>query len=406
MVMIVHLISRHVLYAVGLTSLPSRVRTAMGSPYASFVLVLACDYLALILALNGVINWKEGALASRADLWQTAKELFTSEKLKGMLSGREPSLVEVLVGSSGLLYYATVFGTVLRFKDFKRTDEDYRSLAQMSCILGHFNEALRLLQNVKTPTREANTLRAVAYLGVDQFERAYQTVKETLRANGKDPSADQIFSALGDALVSVAFPRDRFIAFVKNALKLSIADGRLIAALEQEQVDQAAAEDLLHVVEETALQSRFPLSHALLLQEVGRLVESRAALEKAKPSNPLEEIIRACLVLYAGIRDPATSLSQDAAYFEQWSERYSVAVSGAIARVTDSDERLIAWSQMFSVAITGEKLKSHRAQSWSYLADEVKRAIAADPLRAEVLEALQGMEALAQRRLHRDIWRS
>src|SRR5581483_1514612 len=402
-VMVDHTISRHLVCAVGLTKLPVRVRQTLGSPYASFLVILACDFGTLVLGFNGIINWNRGAFASLPDLWAIASglftDMFTTAGVKAFLHGQQPRLIDVVVGAAGLLYYTTIVGAALHFQEFKRTDEDYQSLAHKRCLLGEFNDALKLMDKTAARTRPGEIIRAIAYVGVNQFERASNCLTAILHNNGHAPTPDAIFTALTNAATSVSMPSGVFVAFIKHGLRVPVSDERVAFAIQQLPDDAAINQDLLSTLDDAEVSKRAPLARALVLSNLGRLDESRTILDGLTARGVLDEVMRDCLLLTVGIRNPNTTRAQDAAYFEQWTDQYFTSMTRALASVTAADEKTFLLSQLVPVAAFAQMLKSPRTQAWFFVLEDVRRDLRRDPANKDEVEIMERLEALLRDRI-------
>ena len=76
--------------------------------------------------------------------------LYQGKDLLQALYGRHLTLMEIAVGSAGLLFYLALLGIVLHWKEFRRGDEDYMWLAGQYNALGDFNTAIKYNKQIKT----------------------------------------------------------------------------------------------------------------------------------------------------------------------------------------------------------------------------------------------------------------
>jgi hypothetical protein len=201
--MAIQTMARHVQYLIGFRSLPVQLRRSFGKPYISFVIVAVTDLLSLVLVLNAILNWNGNAVASWEGIWNVLTRLYFAkfwELVRGLLNGNVPSLADVLLTLAGLLYNTTLLKTLWKFKDFRRTDEDYAYRAKTYRNLGRYADALKELERIPSDARTHDTysLRADAYVGMSELDSAWDDCERILSSKEIEPTEQRTLFILAE----------------------------------------------------------------------------------------------------------------------------------------------------------------------------------------------------------------
>lgn len=389
---------RHLHYAVGLTSLPTLLRRIRGTPYSSFAIVVLADLLSLVLIWNALLNWRGGELFSRAGTWRVLTLLYFADAwsvVKGLWSGTEPPLAIVLLTGAGVLYNATLLKALLNFGDFRRTDEDYTSIARAYCAIGRYTDALRTLERVNAPNMDTYTVRVGAYVGVSQLEMAWQNCKLILSLKQIDPTTEKIlFMIWGQAMFLPLVPK-AYVELLEKFMEVG-NDVSVVNALDSVLPARLTPEAAHPLFDGSDRSKRFPLSFSRLLIGDQKLDEARRLLGELKPESVPEKIFRSYLVLYSEtIVNKATTKQQDLEYFEHWSREHLDQISKWISGPLDEFnglQRVLTFGPIFLVHTMAAALQSHYEQSWQFVLDQLKKSMAGDAFARETLVVLGQLE--------------
>lgn len=293
---------RHILYL--LQSLPKKLRQNFGSPYGRFVAIAVCDYLVLLLTLAPLRASAVPETASFASLAGTAKLLFAPEGLRQAVAA--PLVMpffDILTLAVGVLYYASVFTSLVRFRDFRRSDEDLHAMATNANLSGCFTDCLRILAKVKNPGQQTFRLKAVAYLGVGEINHAMAWGKRAWDEDGVSLQGVPVVERVLSEAFMHPIPPENLEAFLRGADLADCSDARLTRiVLSTTNLLGLSSEILRDVLLKNEQRHRFPLSDAALLLASGQHEAARMHLGNLKPGAPQDGVLLQFLRLIAELQ--------------------------------------------------------------------------------------------------------
>lgn len=365
---------RDTVYAIQPGGLPAKLRRVSASPYLLFLSIIFMDFLSLA---GGFALVKAGSAhaVTLQSLLATGKELYQGKDLLEILYGHHLSLMELTIGSAGLVFYGALLGIVLHMKEFKRQDEDYLWLSQIYNALGDFNKAIKYNNQIKGRTPEVESVQLVSLLGVNQIDKARQKAAH-LATNGMPPTLVMLETA---ALSPI--PAQVTVSLFAKALEekmpdVFLQDGGVVLT----QSDPEIIGRLAPIIDPH--KADYPLTYAQLLLDQG---DPEAALRVLNtPMSGFAEIVRLIKRLTASITE-----KEDPQVFEQWAETSLAKIQDLILALTTPWEKLMALGQLNAALFIAEKLGQHKVQEISYLMDELKVQMANDPTLATSLKAME-----------------
>jgi hypothetical protein len=377
---------RNLRYAVDETSLPERLRLEARYPYVAFIVVLLCDLTSLVLAAATMISRDDPAQVGLISMQEAVKGLFTFRNLIDPSAITQLSLRQVAVSVAGLIFYVALIGTAIRFKEFRRTDQDYASLAIINCHLAHFDVAADYLRKVVNQSKESAIAGVVASLGVNQIATAAANVKAFRQYQNEpalEPDAHQVML---ECCMIFPIPRHVALEVVRRAIAAGVPDGMLqdsigLLALAAKVQNDELAGLLANRV------SDYPITCAAVAIVGERYAEARLLLESAKPASALDEIVRLTMLLRAQVSDPATDLNEDGKTCRLWAERDLPTIKSLVDDLTDGRERVVLYAQLSFAQFASHHLAPEREQEIRYLCSSLKAKAVGDPLALTAMRA-------------------
>lgn len=392
-------IFRHLNYAVNLTSLPTILRRSPRQPYTSFLIVAVSDLASLILIFNSILNWSGGHLVVPPELLGVLKRLYFSDLwsvVKSVWNGKEPPLVDILITGAGVLYNSILLKTLLQVKDFQRTDEDYVSLASGYCGVGRYIEALATLEKIKQQTITTYSVRASAYIGVSQFDKATEECKRILALRGIDATPEHILNTLLSAALWLPLAPGAYLGLVR----LSIETG---SDVELANVLNMFVQNGMNVANALALfangnDQKLPLSYCTLLIANNQITEAQQWLNSVQINAVSGKIFHAYLVLTAAtLANPNSTAQQDKDFFDNWSQQLLPQVSTWVSSQTLRGLDLLSiFAPILTIQLIARRFQSHYEQSWLFVLEQLKKTIAADKIAQEGIGMITGLEKRAR----------
>ena len=298
-------------------SLPETFRAQLGNPYLQFV-GMALSYGVFLLAGYCIIRSQAQQVPINLELiTATAISLFklgsVSELVKQVSTART---LDILIAASALIYYSTILSSVLRWKDFSRTGENYAAIASNLVVLGRYNEALRWSSKCSPPSFASYMAQGMALISMNHLEDGLEVIRKAGYLNEDAMSNAPHLSAIL-AAPTFLLPRrvvskvlDAWLNENPDSAQLYLAFQNLVAS------KILTAEDLAVVVLDSRIEAR-PIHHAILLIDQAKNELAREVLEKAALESKFEQAIRLLLLLPANIT-PESSGEDDHKYIHFW----------------------------------------------------------------------------------------
>lgn len=317
---------RLISFTIGPISLPKALRLKSRLPYLVFIVLALLDGVALVFnlhVLRATTTEGVGSLSIEA-FSQTAAAVFnTPSFIRMILPPRPIDLFSLILGISGIVFFAAVLNNLLRIKQFRKTDEDYVLLAAIENQIGAFSKALRYLQKVQD-TREARVFvaRATALGGLQQFPQALAETKAFIEL---DKSA-----RLGEL---PGLPMFTLVGLIVHSGADDTTKARTVMFAEKSGISSRDLAFLLELVlstsggDSTAIASELlaagilashPPAQAIALFCSGQREKAAEALSAAAYNHPVDELYRKQCLLLVQLADPDTTRQQDAENFARW----------------------------------------------------------------------------------------
>lgn len=369
---------RHIRYSVTTQSLPTSLRRLSASPYVVFILIAVCDFLTLTFsfavisadALPSALTWQH--------LSATAIGLYRFRELAGILSGEVLSFTQIMTGMAGLLFYLALLRIAMRFRDFRRDDDDYHWLAARQNLLGDFNAALRYLRRVEERTMTTGWHTIMALIGLNEVERAAHQAELYLGLLGAPATNQNVFAVMYRVCLHGPIPDDSVVSLIRYGIQHEVADLSLQDAVNVLGLNsQSLVEPLSRVV--SPVESKYPLTSAALMITADNTAGAIVLLDKATPGSELEEITRLVMRLRASLEDPNTTDEEDAETLRRWIESTFPTVRELLPSISQATDIVIAFGQLAALKVHAANLGEERLKGQiTFLLGDLKEKVSGE----------------------------
>ncbi len=264
-IVLLHVLCRHLGYLMNTFPLQVNLRRTIGNPYFQFITVALCDLLVLCLAFGALGNYFAGNEISIKGIVLLGKKMLSIKDTWELIEGGNEPPIRYLMSFSGILYYTNIAKVLIHFKEFKRQDEDFITIANRYLLAGKFREALQWLEKINNQDIQASTAMALANLGLGKIERAFRYIKKTITADQHVDIDDQAIFKLFNSIVQIAVPKSSYLSLIEHAAAVGVSDATLslgvrmffqiYAAADPEELDK-----ILKIIENNGGMAQNPLT--------------------------------------------------------------------------------------------------------------------------------------------------
>lgn len=385
---IVQVCSALLVAAVGTPSLPSALKQSIGNPYLRFITIAIASYAVLTISLAVLMAGFHGVTLQQ--VLSIREGMFDYTRFKAILSGRGGTLrvLDYVSASIGLLYSYTVADALLKWKKFKRTDEDYIAMASASMFLRQFTTVLALLEKVKNRTAVVYKLKAAAYVGVGWVEDA----RKLAAVAGSMVDEHDPYGPHGWLYIAcLPFPLDQTILnrllskWLANGAPDYLVCGMFHAFLDVSRISVEEINGQLDAVSNNG----YPLTRAMLAMAGRDFTEAKKLLQKLDDDTPLSRTIRRCFLTIAESGEDGTGLEEQYRLFTEWLDVELPAIGKDFEAIENDSERIAAIMAVMSLVVFVEMFACKRIEEVRFQISRMKAKIQSEEGRSlvEVQEA-------------------
>lgn len=311
-IMVIHILSRHLNYAISTITLPQKLRQTYGNPYIRFVAICLADLLGLLLSFALIISLEKSIPLNFSLFEQIAMTMLKFKKIQDITDFRNMAFIEIVIIASGVLYYYTLLKVMIRFKEFKRADDDYRAFAELFTAVGKFDKSLNYLKKVKIPNLNDFGLKSVCFVGKNKIDEAYKCAKLYLNGYEKKATKNDVFSFVLDLVTLYNVPKEYFFNVIKKGISSSIRDSRLYSIIlpTLKQFDPPPNEDFEKLFQNPIIKDSYPMSYSYILISRSRYNEALKILSKIMPKSNIDKYIHISLWIILQCKIGETEQSQ------------------------------------------------------------------------------------------------
>lgn len=373
--MVVHIVLKYLSLLANPESLPQKLRASLGNPYFKFIAILAVDFIVICLSVNAYTYWDSGAYFLPLNVVKIVNEMMSFQKIRELqLSSLQP--INLLVIVVGFLYYTVIIENALKFKEFRRTDADYLSIATENLFTKRYSDAFENIKKIKTPNIQSAYIEMVAYVGVGAFDDAFSRAKTLRLLEQKSTSATKLYELLLAGSLQYKIPSRLIYALISDAIDHKIEDFYLAGIVQL----GIAAKDLeeqgvLKILELKDVIENYPLTiMAMLLwsKQYNKLIE----LYKETTLDGFDQYIGSFFLFFALIlKKENTDVSKN--IFETWCSENLEGISTALPRFVkqDDSEKYAVYEFLLKMSEIAALFKSDYEEQIRFLANNMKASM-------------------------------
>ncbi|WP_344065647.1 hypothetical protein [Microbacterium pumilum] len=295
-----------------ISPLPDRLRRSNVPPWPLFALVAVADATALTLAVANLRSLQDGGGRTVTRLLPSFLELINvPDNITSLLA---VNVTAIPIAVVGLLYSTAMVKTLVSFSHFTRTDEDYRSLAELSVLAGNTEDGAKWIAKVKQHDVAFRTVDMQIALASGAFDDAAIDAGRVLVSEEEPDTRDRRLMVLTFYALLLPLTSERASDFIRYFFENTSdsAAASFLPDLFGEYPDEVTA-----AVDGIDRESA-PLTFATVMRIEGDLAKAAAVLEEARPGSELEEVVRLVALGVIHLYDPTTSEEEDEDYALRW----------------------------------------------------------------------------------------
>jgi len=294
------LISKLVYFVVYPTPLPEQLRTTSGNAYLLFIGVLVTGFVGIVVTITGLetvgksLTWTETfnlTIAIGRDLTRLNMSELTQAGFRGLISFK-------LISSA--LLFLVFFRTIFRWKEFKRTDQDLKTVAHSYLLAGDFESARTWLEKVSKPDAELLLLRIPTALGLKDVEKAasYEDLLKKMKGMERLPFTLES-DTIAASLVKFPISQDVIFQYILFLVKSKRSDEEIamfmMTLVNFRRLDE---EDVVDIFSELKDGHTLPICSAFVSFCSGNVEDGMTILQKLGVApNPTTELFRRFLLM-------------------------------------------------------------------------------------------------------------
>lgn len=378
---------RHFAYSIATVSLPASLRRAVSMPYLAFIVIILTDFSILVLVLTVVGTPNVPGRLSFNTLHETSNALLAAQEPLKLVRGVALTFHQLLTGFVGLFFYLALMKTLWDFREFKRQDEDFVSMAGIANEMGNFSAALQHLQKVRSWNGEGRMVKLVALLGVNRVDLAEREAELFLEDRQLRKTPNTVFEAIWGVCSLTPLSDEVKLEIIERAIKFKVNDFYLILAalgMTENKELNARFHDLL-----SSVAADYPLTLACLCLNAGNLEECNNLLSTVPLSSPNVEIPQRVLSMKAMLMNPETGTEEDTKNFREWAKQNLPRIREMAVGITDPNELFFAILYVISILPFAGLLASERVQELKFLISSLKSNAKLQPEQMRMLEIVE-----------------
>ncbi len=308
------------------------LRSVPGIPAVRFVIILAANYVALVLGVSASTTWVTQQIHVPSEtIRKIAISLTSLVDVKNRIvpgaltlkahALKAMSLNDWLLTVATLLFYFVVLKSVIRLRDFARTDEDYAALSHILTTRGQYKEALQQLQKIKNMSANYESMKIAPNLGQGNIDRAYALTERWLEGKQEKAavSAEDVYTVLFlTGFTNYSLPIPVMINLFREAQKNKCQDAALAAAIMGAallgQLSTAECRDAFP----PGTEADYPLTHAAIFVAEGSKADALDMFRRSVSTTPADQVMKLTYVFLYELSPQVEAGADPGALAQAW----------------------------------------------------------------------------------------
>ncbi|MBF0377814.1 MAG: hypothetical protein HQK72_10070 [Desulfamplus sp.] len=283
---------RHLVYLLSPDNIFTQLRITEGNVFYRFFLIVLLDFLSVFLSAYGILKWGTKVPLNMESIFEVNKYLFNFSQLKEKIINLNLAVNDIFLFSVGFLILSMA-KCIIRIKEFKRTDEDYKNLAKKYACAGKFKKSLNCIKKMKRIDDEQLLIASILSFGLYDINNAKRYAENYLNISNKNSDHNAVYRLIFSHSIYFPIHKTNFISLLKEAMVLPIDDVLLLTNIVFVLSSGVEADYLLleYFTKKAQNQTTFPYSYCFLLILCGRIDRLGEVLKKMKFNTTIENIL-------------------------------------------------------------------------------------------------------------------
>lgn len=394
LIMVVHILCRHLTYAISSITLPQKLRQTYGNPYLRFVAIGLTDLLILLLSFALIISIENSIPMTFTLFKQVAMEMLKFKRIQNITDFRNIAFIEIIISMAGILYYFTLLKAMIRFKEFKRIDDDYRIFAVKFIFAGKFDKSLNYLKKVQRININDFAIKIACLVGINQINKAFDSAENYLKISEEQATKDDVFSFVLESTTLYNVPKEYYLNAIKRGISSSISESRLYSIISTalKKFDPPPYEDFENLFKNPKIKDSYPLSYSDILISLGRYKEAFTIISKIDPKSDVDRLIHHLLwiILQGQISEMAHSQKIIEIFFLEFRLTEIFKIARRFSFSADWEKSFV-FTILMSVLVIVKELAPNREQECHNIMKEIKNSLKDSTLAKKKIEFLEKM---------------
>lgn len=381
LLIIIHILIRHTSYL--LSSLPDRLRKSNGNPYLLLVNIIVSDFVSLVAAYTCVKHQPKYSIGLISGAYGVIDGLFSFSNISNIIASFSLSQKTAMM-ISGFLFYTTLISIFLRKKEFVRTDDDIREIANGFLLIGRFNEGIKWLDKVTTPGRTDQLLKATAFLGVNSIDKAMEISKLTTNLNtSPQMNSDDTFYILTYGFLMYPIPSDVCVNVLIKGMVIGASDLSIIFCIDTL---------ILRGYDKNIFSRLIPFigSNNSMLQVYLLLIHNqwdnaKIVFDAISPLSAIEKLTHYMLALELGLYNPYVSSGGMPRVYDEWYDRIFQHLSENTNKITLDAEIKLMLVLLLRIKNISKTLERGHEEVYDFLIENNKNRMINKDLGEEII---------------------
>ncbi|MCP3683582.1 MAG: hypothetical protein GY861_12920 [bacterium] len=380
-------------------SVAMRARRQIGNPYLRFILFTVSIYGILVLSYS--VLYQDSPRLSITALTDVTVDILRIQGIGDLFQDDDSSFAQYSAGLTGILFYASLVSSVYRFREFRRTDDDYIAIAESYMHMGHFNSAMSSLRKVRTQTPDFFVLKSICYLALNQMDKALKTKEQSIIISeykgyaSDDPALLLFFTTqffpIGSSRIVNLF--SRWIEGKPSELRVLGLVDKLILA------NKVSPDEVIDVIENAGMSDDYSLIIALCLigaddRENAAIILQNLSLDNE--SSELHQIILGILVLSTQI-DVLSITEDNTSSLLNWSHTYMQKISSFVHSSPSVEDTFCLLNTLAIPYFIAQQLDQDTAEDIRFLMDELEEIVKSTSFSQAALSVTQNLRKFSFR---------
>lgn len=370
--------SRDLAYMCRPQSLPVELRRATRYAYLTFASITAMDFVTLSLCISALTIGG----STLSGLLSAGLDLLTLSKAKAIFSNHQVKTVDLVQALVSVIFYMSLFRTLSKVKDFRRTDDDYRSIAYNYLVRGKYNQALSTIVKIRNPVAVTFFWKGASLLGVRQFSKALEAMKKYFDLSSLDASDDAIYSLLLVAFTLIPYNKAIGLKLIDEGMRARVSDICMVGAIGTVDGFAECSEEVASRFSETNVRELYPISTASALLYNKQYSEILPVVSSINATTPFGAMAAALLGIYGLLLGSGIPGSDLAMSLSTWADKLLPIISDVIPLLQSDFEKAFVATHMRLLSIVCRVLIPDRVEEFVFLADAAQQTITSANIRA------------------------